>query len=507
MRAATRSLTAVAAGLWIISLALTALVFSGGSRPVSGILVLTTGWFAPLVALNFAWYANVFFLFGLFRAFSGRPSLWPALCAALLSLDTLRLRAAPLDLGITDAVASLYGYGWGVVLWFLAIFMLLIVSGAQSARRPLGGVVLTTGILLCILTATASGWMAVRDHSQASPREAARMSMTAFKRGAVCSISVPDVAEPMRDLAGPVEIVGDATYDNNGAPFRRIDTLLEWGIPIVRVDGVDYSIAPTTAAGEVSSVTARGDSAAVLHVSALAGSNINAKLVDASSGRTVFDHTWLFERMSGTQLIYCPEYASYPSAAEQPRAAIVSGLGIRQPDKPSRRRHSLAEVEAVVIARTSDPSLKRMTDVRWAIMTPSERAAYQARSDSPNVDCPEGVGLRSTSSQKLVIDRPFQVYDRTFYPFPESTSALCRGNEVVLFGFHERQGSAVVRIDARELPDFRRKWGAMVVLPHPPSALGVDLRTLAVDDDKLTLSIYDTDTGEVLKVRAPLSHP
>jgi len=104
----------------VFSLPLTGIVLYSRHEHLKGYDILLNGWAAALYHLNFAWFANVCFLYCARRV----PLGWPlpvksAVVAALLSLDTFGLSSVTMDEG--GATTLVYAYGWGAFLWFLGI--------------------------------------------------------------------------------------------------------------------------------------------------------------------------------------------------------------------------------------------------------------------------------------------------------------------------------------------------------------------------------------------------
>jgi len=65
-----RLLGIISLATWCCSLFLPGLSLYSENKPLFGFEILLTGWMSPLM-LNFAWFANVFFVFGLAKLLSG----------------------------------------------------------------------------------------------------------------------------------------------------------------------------------------------------------------------------------------------------------------------------------------------------------------------------------------------------------------------------------------------------------------------------------------------------
>jgi hypothetical protein len=300
-------------------------VLYSGQRHLSGFEILAIGWLSPLV-LNFAWFANIFFLYGIFRLLSGGVPIKSAILAALLSFDTFRLSKILLDEG--GGTSPVYGYGWGAVLWFASVFVMLTAVGTrQRETNELHDYTQPFGLFLLMITLGTASYFAIHDRMVANDAEAQRLTKIAFKRGKVCSTPEPVVTIPIRNLSGPVEVVIEKNTLHANYPFAQIKDLSKWGIPTIRIGNTDYhsyeSIAPN---GLIYSVPATGEPAAILFVKEPYLGTINVKLVEVSTNRTVFDQTWERESHPNANY-YCPDYHSFPSANEQPRKLLMQALG------------------------------------------------------------------------------------------------------------------------------------------------------------------------------------
>lgn len=123
----TKIISFCAFATWSASLPFTVFLLKNGEE-WSGASVLLFGLFSVLLP-NFAWFANIFFLYACIKIhFGSKPVSWSVIIAIILSADSFRLTELPNSIAIDN-------YGWGFVLWFLSLFILAIAAGTQWATR------------------------------------------------------------------------------------------------------------------------------------------------------------------------------------------------------------------------------------------------------------------------------------------------------------------------------------------------------------------------------------
>ncbi len=240
----------ISLGLWLASLPFTGLVLYAGQRELRGIEILAMGWLG-LLMLNFAWLANPIFLLILSRISARKKSVGMAAICILLAFDTVRLSRMLLNEG--GGASSVYGYGWGAILWFAAMCLGLAAAGTLEMEResevdasgvhgnasPNSIAARFVGLALGVLVITVTGVLFYWDRSHANQAELLRLNGLAFKRGEVCAAPEPKAQYQIDISNGVVEVIVE-----NGAlsayPFNGPKQLLAWGLPRVRFDDRDY---------------------------------------------------------------------------------------------------------------------------------------------------------------------------------------------------------------------------------------------------------------------------
>src|SRR6266513_2658596 len=236
---------ALAGLLWLASLACPALINYGGD--IYGCLVLLIGWIT-LSGFLVAWAANIFFLWALWRLLKGYGSaLLLSWIAVICSVDTIRFA----DIRGYDNINSsdLYGFGLGALIWFAALLLMGIAASFRALEmahqdkavaRPLkyarwSSVCAMFALLALLIVGAVHQGMYQR--RMAAPAEREFLARAIFKLGTVCT--TPDI-EPQTTirLSGPVELI----TDDKNVTALYYGSLLQWGVPVVRYKGVDYSL-------------------------------------------------------------------------------------------------------------------------------------------------------------------------------------------------------------------------------------------------------------------------
>ena len=514
-----RQLSVAALAIWCCSLAFTGLVLYTEQKHIPGLQILAIGWLSPLV-LNFAWFANIFFLYGIFRLLSGGVPIKSAILAALLSLDTFRFSLFVLNEG--GATSPVYGYGWGCVLWFVSIFLMLAAtgtrhrgdnlykkrSGMQEWLQPLGFVFLS-------ITLVTASYFSIHDRMVANPAEGQRLANIAFKRGKVCSTPEPVVTNPIQNLSGPIEIVIEKNVLHANYPFAQVKTLLEWGIPTIRIGNTDYSYYPyeSTARNKLlSSAPATSAPAAILYVNESYPRTISAKLVETSTNRTVFEQTWERENHPGNDNYYCPDYNSFPRLNEQPRRLLMQALNIQAtnttPKEIDQETRVLDRIEGHIIEQRDGSITREMKISRWKEMNPDSKNSYPSH-ERYNTNCASDVGWNDGNNNSTQdTGWPFMVKGKAYYlPKPNRYNATCEGEFAYIYAGGAGNGKYYLNIEKRDLRDFRQTWARIVIISGVSTSTRDDalkIQSVKKATNAAIIELVNEDSGRVLFVQAPL---
>jgi hypothetical protein len=465
---------------WCVSLALPVFIFNNRTEYQGGWDVLTRGWMGML-RLQFAWCANPLFMLAFVRLINGLGAIRVATVALLLSLETF----------LTEPALGAYGYGWGMVAWFMSLVMM---AGAALAYESQGGRAVTFrhpgwgfsfGVGACLLGGLGVGALSYHDHHVANAAESQRLAHAAFKLGAVCSVELAKGVPPLVPLAGPLEIKqlselsGNKPYD--GVFLSGVST---WGAPALRSEGRDYFYIRSAREVLFTSVPAQGPAGATLVIDGSREAP-HLRLLSAEGG-VLFDQFWYKQAKGGE---YCPDFSNYPSAGQQPRLLVSQALGLVAPSEEKRSTgESYPRLSGQVIGRT-------------------QGAVSQ---DEPviNTGCAEGVGWRQMPRLSWVIksavDYSFWIGQQAYYQQGVYHGrALCQGDYVFLYNTSQQgAGKALLTLEKRRLSDFAWVGSSAITVEYA----GLDKQPLRLDrvDDAgqgLTVDVSRPALGLRLRVK------
>jgi hypothetical protein len=504
--------------VWLSSLALTGIVLYAGQKRLSGLEILASGWLGPLVG-NFAWFANVFFIVGVRRLWSSRTAIIPSLIAVLLSLDAFRFTSYLLNEG--GATTPVYGYGWGAVLWFLSVSLLLAASGTfQAERLPASARGISTasfrqiGFALLASVVVSATWLSISDRKSPSVVESRRLEGIAFKRGKICKANDPLINEPIKEFSGTLKLEVSKNAIHANYPFNQVKELLKWGVAVVRVGETDYSLSSPGYEDETIGVPVKSAAGAVLSVDeqhSEGETRISAKLSELPSGRILFDTVWNSEA-GGAR--YCPDYHSFPSENDQPRKFITQALNLSQVDGSTNQRHPRPvdnRVNAILIRRSDGGETRKIKTERWMASHPGQ-GSFLPMHEVFNTNCPIEIGWKGggpdSNAVRLDMGWPFMVGDKAYHlGRRDMYYATCAGNHAFLYSGVAREGIYYLTIEKRILDGFCLQWIEMVILNDPLIATrdhAVKIEAIEEADDHINISVVNEDSGQMALFRAPL---
>jgi hypothetical protein len=467
---------------------LTGLVLYSGHRELPGFEILAMGWLS-LIVLNFAWFANVFFLYGVFGILSGRRPIKASASAAFLSLDTFRFTEYLLNEG--GSTTPVYGYGWGAVLWFLSIFLLLAAAGTKELETSKEPRVQETyeflrsiGIALILVTLVAAPYFAVNDRSKANPTERERLSGLAFKRGKVCSVVDPVPSQTL-ELQGPLELVRS---NHPPWPFVSALALLEWGFPIIREGNLDYSLIPGKNFEAIRVTSAIGKSSARLEASVNDKTNSRTIRLTTNEGKsTLFEQAWNIDPSTS----FCPDYTSFPNRTQQPRQVLEAAL------LPSPRSARLERV-------TDYGAEKHSGIYRWPVLT-HQPLQIQARLNLENYNCPAGVGYKGFKPPNTgkELELPFLTADAYYYAGKSIFQHAICAEHLYIYTF--RKNSSVLVISRRDSNTFAEEWTAFIDTPTSDDVSRLKIVGIKEDDKALQIDLVNDTTFRGLRLAADIS--
>lgn len=485
--------------LWLTSLFLVGFV-DQGAAPWSGANILAQGWLG-LGIICAAWYANPLFLISLLKLATTDKAPWVlAVIAVLLSLDTFRFA----DMPPNPNVPTIYAYGIGAALWFAAMFTAMIATGVRNVESrdnelTLGKLcadplVVAGSISLCIGAALVLHWIN-NDRRDASETELRYLRLAPIKRGPVCKEHVADPQKTML-LDGPLELRGE------GYPLTSPNRLLALGIPVVRSDGYDYSLANKDDLGSVVVTTSIGESSAILKVEEKSNSWIKATLQNARDGNTLFEQWWVQGGQTGHN--YCPDLDSLSmSAKDQPWRLIAQALGGMKTFHPPAnlsRSHTFGDSKTWLSATSVSVHASPLADSAPSNLSCLSEKGLVAENELPTKarsDFPSGNG--------------FRIGNKVFLSgLAKEIRATCHGNDIYLFKSWENSGgeSFFVYLQSRSATDFGPGTTRTFSVPYrgkmhlEGGVPTLDLHRIVDPGNPLVIEVINTYSGELLTVAA-----
>lgn len=498
---------------WMFSLSQIGFTFHNGFR-LHGYKILMIGWQGPLQG-SIAWFANPVFVTSMLVLYL-RERAWLAtalsLVAFAIALDTFRFDALRLDANGKET--SVYGFGVGVVLWFVALTTAIIAAGTYLKEEQAKGRESTwiaellrwLGIVSLVIVTMTSLRLYLLDRQHASGAEREYLKDVAFRLGPVCKVEQEIVSGPLTALHGPLEVVVSPSYLDKQWAGR----LLAWGVPAIRVDGRDYW--KENRAGEFLITSAprhtRGASGATLIVnrkSTANGIDYHLALREGYDGRVIVNRDWRQEARNGR---YCPDFDPYGLHGGQPRQLLQTGLGLPVKDpvqimppvtlpRPTHR---------AVVVSSSEASLRRNSE-------PTNTLGINVEGDADKVrNCPGNVRWvnRTGNSEKLLMlgeNSALRIGDAVYYIAEPGRplNGICADQYLYTLQSNAHSGKLDLWLTKRDMKNFDRIW-KLDMWVEDPAFTGGDWKILDIRDDgpELTILIYGFQTKMQYTIRTIL---
>jgi len=500
--------------VWLASLGFTGLTIYYKQMSIKGYMILITGWLSPLAG-NFAWFANIFFIYAFVRLNSGKSILLPAIITSIISLDTFRFDRYLLNEG--GSTSPVFGYGWGAVLWFIAITLLLAAAIVRETeikdpvyRKIDNNRLRIIGYSIPVIVICIVSVVSIYDHKMANSSEKERLAGIAFKRGEICKLPLPTVKRPISDFKGVLQVVAETKLSDSNYPFNQNKYLLQWGIPVLRKGDYDYYLEN----GQIVSVPATGNASATLYVSEESnnkakGNNIIVRLVDEISKREVFNQTWVRQNYRRNTDIYCPDFHNFPVIDKQPRKVVMESLGLKDNKVIMESSYQGSDIKRVIatISHTEEGGeTSRMERARI------EKEASEDNETTKwhmlmNTNCPPDIGVtRTTGEQSLNLGHPFVIGNKKYYPKRRTYyRVFCSGNYAYLYSGAASHGKYYLNITKRDQNDFKQYWKYIIVFPEHLSIKrdrSLKITNLSESSEGLRLKLTNLITGLIIQADA-----
>lgn len=399
----SKNLTYLATILWVVSLFLPA--YSTYSETVIGFQVLFMGWLGPLVG-NIAWYANLFFLY---NVLCNGEAYKASFVAGFVALSMFFFKEVLLNEGGTTA--SIYGYGFGAIVWLISIWLMSLVTSLRlmdisyeandHMENNLGRQFRNASGTILILILTITGFFAVTDRIKANKEEKIHLEKVAYKLGDVCAIDIPMQKTRFTNIDGAVELIlSETKFDSS-----EIRRLLDWGFPVVRYYERDFYYKELSNKEIMTSIPAASEVIGVIDFNTVGSDKkiITLKVTDFKTKQTLVEQTWYRGKQ---QHNYCPNYSGYAEDIQQPRKMIAEIFGL----SPARIKQSNLEVIDNKFEQNETINLER-----------------PIKSLDDNKNCPIALNQRSYGFGGEV-----HIGKRIFYPDSQSVDTFCTSNSPYL---------------------------------------------------------------------------
>ena len=307
-----------------------------------GYHILAMGWLSP-IDLNFAWYANVFFIFAFLMLQFRKKATVSSILAGILALDTIRLSGIMVT-SIGADRSAIYGYGYGAVLWFLAISIMIAAAGLRnqeersksSNKKTKYDGLLIIGITSFSMILGTSVYFSINDRLKANSNEKERLEGIAFKRYPVCQESDIKSKNALISSISHLEIVSELKGIGRHMFWDSPLFFLSHGQPIVRVKNIDYYWSQNKGVNKVVAKITSGAPEVQLKVKS---SSTDIKMEFKLPKKPSFSYSWKIEE--GTHRT-CPEMKNfrYPQqlALDTLQLSKVSlhEIDTKNPNQPTR---------------------------------------------------------------------------------------------------------------------------------------------------------------------------
>lgn len=146
-------ITHIAVLTWLISLALPGFSVESSSEIWFGYLILLTGLMFGWLVNGWAVYANLFFVFAMFRLYTGKmPSI--SVYAMLVLTALLPLFSGVIRDSGSGYILPVVSWGWGAVFWVISILLLACAAAVRAevlSKQGLRNVALVIVTVLAII--------------------------------------------------------------------------------------------------------------------------------------------------------------------------------------------------------------------------------------------------------------------------------------------------------------------------------------------------------------------
>lgn len=498
-----KTISKISIFLWFLALILPALKCNDIRF---GYELFFIGWLGPLDilavgytgSLNIAWYSNLFYFFVisaiLFPTTNRNLTYKKNAIIAVIIASTLFF-IARITTNEGGGSCAVYGYGIGAVLWLISIYLVLIAASiklkednvnSNSNTNEIADNMKFIGLALITILIIASIFFSIYERVVGNVHEKENLSGILFKRSFVCTNKDPIIEKSINLNNGVLEIINP----NEIEPFNQVRKLLEWGIPIVRMDGLDYRFQQI---GDEIIMTARPSSGLatgrLIIISKSKESDIHIQLqVLSPKLQSIIDFTW-HKKFNGEG--YCPDYNTYPSISDEPRKSIITALNLQEkiiPDNSQNDKgnnsHLIPYSVKTIPNHSSAPTLSNKTDL------------YSL----------------SVSHKGLILENDAYLsngiyYFQKYYP---AKKRIYKNNTAIYFiTYLTRVSNSSIKgyftIDKRSAKTFKREWINSVQIEDSnisiPEENEIVINEIDDNESEILLNFFDMTKSNIINVK------
>jgi hypothetical protein len=501
----------IAIFLWFISLWNVALV-SYSSDNIRGIDIILLGWILIFEG-NFGWFTNLTLLLILFSLIFSSEKLISIKKINVTMFFTIVFTISAISLNIyyptsaSSAPSPLYGYGLGFIFWFLSIILTFISVVRKnfelSINKNISKFLEYAGWFSLIFIMIYFFYCHINDNKYANSAEKERLKVAFFKKGQICSLE-PKVKHA--NSFGIIEVIQPiASNDIEGRKaiymFNSPLVLLSWGIPTVRIEGMDYSLKKSPNETLLTAHKAIGK-AKFQFIISKDKENFHTviKEIEFKNGkireRILSDQQWKIEFKTKTNEEYCPEFKINSNIEQNPRKMIMQALNLKTIETNLPYSVNSKEIEARFFNKSNLSKNKKL-----------------------NKSCPDNIYIdykylkMSNGIANKIGIRPIYFKGSYFFPvhhiFDSVNEIICDQNSIYTYrkrGYTSLGNGATNEISfilkKRSINNFNIQWSKTIIYRGKYFSKGAEFLFAYEKDKKIYIELYDFYLRQIITIVA-----
>jgi len=482
---------------WLASLAFPGLI-TYKEDSLIGLQILSVGWLGPLTG-NFSWYANILFFIGLFRVVSGKSTEILLFIAIILVLSTFTLGNFSSGLESSDTV---YGYGFGFILWTLSFFLLQLASWfklefdiSKDWLVSIPAICIASFIIMTV-------YFSVSDRLKGNEDELDYFSKNdvVFKRGPICSETVN---QPKYTFTTdkPIEIININNTGSSWPLFSTPGKLLRWGFPVIRMNGIDYFNASNDdfiLAGKPAS----DEAGSIIKVT----NNYIEKYKAYSRAIFIASNDFPEKNISQSWLpiikgknITCPKQSSYPKPDEQPLKLLSEVFKVDVNNHKESNQNKSKRIKSVIESTSSEKYIGIKID-KYLNYNCIDNVGFMNRLEWHNMNKPY-----------ISLPAPFKL-NGILYFADNTNKAICKENSVYVYTVRSRKrkesSDVNFTITKRSLVDYSEYWriSSHTRIPENDSQrYNYVIKSISDNTDSIRIQLFDLLSATTIDVSSDLT--